>query len=136
MTNASTRLYLIRHGEVVNHGVYNGQTDVDLTPRGLNQMQDLRERLKEKKIAAVYSSDLKRTRLGAEIIAQPHALIPESFSQFREMNFGRWQGLTYKEVLEKYPEDIPQWLRNLEHFRIPQGESLRDVWERVRPKIK
>lgn len=135
MTNASTRLYLIRHGEVVNHGVYNGQTDVDLTPRGLNQMQDLRERLKEKKIAAVYSSDLKRTRLGAEIIAQPHALIPESFSQFREMNFGRWQGLTYKEVLEKYPEDIPQWLRNLEHFRIPQGESLRDVWERVLPKI-
>lgn len=135
MPYGPTRLYLIRHGEVVNHGVYNGQTDVDITPRGLKQMENLRDRLKEKKITAVYSSDLRRTRLGAEIIAQPHGLIPQSFSEFREMNFGRWQGLTYQEVMEKYPEDIPQWLKELGTFRIPQGESLKDVQERVIPKL-
>lgn len=136
MAIGTTRLYLVRHGEVVNHGVYNGHTDVDITPLGVKQMESLRDRLGAKKIAAVYASDLRRTLLGAEIISQPHHLQPQSFSQFREMNFGRWQGLTYKEVMEKYPEDIPQWLQDLEHFRIPRGESLSDVRERVLPKLK
>lgn len=136
MPGELTRLYLIRHGEVVNHGVYNGQTDVDITPLGFKQMEKLRERLRDKKIAAVYSSDLRRTRMGAEIIAEPHGLVPKSFPQFREMNFGRWQGLTYQQVMGRYPEDIPQWLQGLENFRIPQGESLRDVQERVIPKLK
>lgn len=136
MAIGPARLYLVRHGEVVNHGVYNGHTDVDITPRGVKQMESLRDRLCEQKIAAVYASDLRRTLLGAEIIGQPHDLQPQSFPQFREMNFGRWQGLTYEEVMEKYPEDIPQWLQDLENFRIPQGESLRDVQERVLPKLK
>lgn len=136
MAIGPARLYLVRHGEVVNHGVYNGHTDVDITPRGVKQMEGLRDRLRDRKIAAVYASDLRRTLLGAEIIGQPHDLQPQSFPQFREMNFGRWQGLTYGEVMEKYPEDIPQWLQDLENFRIPQGESLRDVQERVLPKLK
>jgi len=136
MASGSARLYLIRHGEVINHGVYNGHTDVDVTPLGIKQMESLRDRLREKKIRAIYASDLRRTRLGAEIIAQPHPVVPQYFSEFREMNFGRWQGLTYKEVMEKYPEDIPRWLQDLENFRIPQGESLRDVQERVLPKVK
>lgn len=135
MASGPARLYLVRHGEVINHGVYNGHTDVDITPLGIKQMENLRDRLREKKMAAVYSSDLRRTLLGAEIIGQPHDLRPQPFPQFREMNFGRWQGLTYKEVMEKYPEDIPQWLQDLEHFRIPQGESLSDVRERVLPKL-
>lgn len=136
MAIGPARLYLVRHGEVVNHGVYNGHTDVDITPRGVKQMESLRDRLREKKIAAVYASDLRRTLLGAAIIGQPHDLQPQSFPQFREMNFGRWQGLTYGEVMEKYPEDIPQWLQDLETFRIPQGESLIDVQQRVLPKLE
>lgn len=136
MAIGPARLYLVRHGEVVNHGVYNGHTDVDITPRGVKQMESLRDRLREEKIAAIYASDLRRTLLGAEIIGQPHDLQPQSFPQFREMNFGRWQGLTYGEVMEKYPEDIPQWLQDLENFRIPQGESLRDVQQRVLPKLE
>ncbi len=136
MSTGPARLYLIRHGEVVNHGVYNGHMDVDITPLGIKQMDSLRDRLREKKMAAVYCSDLRRTRVGAEIIGRPHSLLPQSFTELREMNFGRWQGLTYKEVQEKYPADIPQWLQDLENFRIPEGESLRDVRERVIPKLK
>ncbi len=73
METKRTRLYLTRHGEVVNHGVYNGQTDVDITPKGVQQMERLRGMLSDKKLDGVYSSDLTRTRRGAEIIAQPHA---------------------------------------------------------------
>lgn len=131
-----TRIYLARHGEVVNHGVYNGQTDVDITLTGLKQMERLRDLLKDKNLSAVYCSDLRRTRKGAEIIAQPHGLVPQGFPHFREMHFGRWQGLNYQGVMEKYPTDIPQWINNVETFRIPAGESVGDVRERAIPKLQ
>ena len=51
------------------------------------------------------------------------------------MNFGRWQGLTYGEVMERYPADIPQWMNNLETFCIPGGESLVDVRQRAMPRL-
>ncbi len=131
-----TRLYLARHGEVVNHGVYNGQTDVDITATGVKQMERLRGLLKDKKIRGVYSSDLLRTRRGAEIIAGPHGLTPQGFPEFREIHFGRWQGLNYSEVMERYPSDIPEWLKNIETFRIPGGESMADCRDRCIPKLR
>jgi alpha-ribazole phosphatase/probable phosphoglycerate mutase len=131
-----TRLYLTRHGEVVKVGVYHGQTDVDITPTGVKQMERLRELLKDKKLQAVYSSDLTRTWKGAEIIAQPHDLTPQAFPQFREVHFGRWQGLNYAQVMERYPSDIPQWLKNVDQFRIPDGESMIDVRQRAIPQLQ
>lgn len=131
-----TRLYLTRHGEVVKVGVYHGQTDVDITPTGVKQMERLRELLKDKKLQAVYSSDLTRTWKGAEIIAQPHDLTPQALPQFREVHFGRWQGLSYAQVMERYPSDIPQWLKNVDQFRIPDGESMIDVRQRAIPQLQ
>ena len=136
MESDRTRLYLTRHGEVVNHGVYNGQTDVDITPKAIQQMERLRDRLADKDLRAAYSSDLIRTRKGAEIIAQPHGLTPMAFPEFREVNFGRWQGLSYVQVMEQFPADIPQWLSNVEHFRIPEGESMIEVRQRSIPKLQ
>jgi alpha-ribazole phosphatase len=131
-----TRVYLTRHGEVVNPGVYNGHTDVDITEEGVRQMERLRDRLREKKLAAVYSSDLLRTKKGAQIIAEPHGLKPETFREFREMDFGRWQGLSYAQVMEQYPSDIPQWMNDLENFRVPGGESFLDMCNRAIPKLR
>jgi len=131
-----TRIYLARHGEVVKQGVYNGQNDVDITSTGFQQMERLRDYLKDKNLAGVYSSDLQRTQKGAEIIAHPHGLRPEGFPHFREMHFGRWQNLSYLEIMERYPEDIPQWVGNLESFCVPGGESLTDVRDRAMPKLQ
>jgi alpha-ribazole phosphatase/probable phosphoglycerate mutase len=110
--------------------------DVDITPLGVCQMERLRELLQDKPLKAVYCSDLLRTRKGAEIIGAPHGLLPESFAEFREVNFGRWQGLTLPQVMERFPADIPQWMNNLDTFRIPEGESLSDVRERAMPKLR
>src|SRR3990172_1839376 len=68
----TTRLYLIRHGQVVNHHElrYNGHFDVDITDIGVLQMENISSFLTTKSITAVYSSDLQRAFKGAEIIGK------------------------------------------------------------------
>ena len=75
---SGVRLYLVRHGEAANvsDGIfrYNGHIDVDVSPRGMTQMEGIAAYLKDKEISAVYSSDLLRARRGAEAIARYHDL--------------------------------------------------------------
>jgi alpha-ribazole phosphatase len=136
MEGKGTRLYLARHGEVVNHGIYNGHTDVDMSSTGLAQMDRLRTLLQDRNLEAVYCSDLTRTKKGAGRIAEPHGIVPEEVPQFRELHFGRWQGLTLAEVQQKYPDDFPQWMQCRSTFRIPGGESFQDLRHRALPKLQ
>ena len=39
------------------------------------------------------------------------------------MHFGRWQGLSYAQVMERYPSDVAQWLNNVDRFSIPEGRQ-------------
>ncbi len=136
-TMESTRLYLIRHGQVVNHHEfrYNGHHDVDITDKGLLQMKRLGGLLKEKSIKALYSSDLTRTMKGAGIIGRALGLLPQSLAPFRELHLGRWEGLTREEAIERYPEDEGFSFQNLATDKIEGGETLHDLSERVLPEL-
>ena len=103
-----TRVYLMRHGEVVNGGEkrYNGHIDIDITETGVHQMHRLAERLDGKSVAAVYSSDLIRSRKGAEIISQRLNLNYTPLRELRERSVGAWEGLTAEEIKERYPEEF------------------------------
>ncbi|MBE0598613.1 MAG: histidine phosphatase family protein, partial [Desulfuromonadales bacterium] len=70
----TTRLFLMRHGQVQGHQEkrYNGQGEVPLTPLGRRQFEQLTERLRHHRLAAVYSSDLSRCQDGARLLAAPH----------------------------------------------------------------
>lgn len=124
-----TRLYLVRHGETEwnSGGKFQGHTDITLSVKGREQAVNLAERLKDIKIQAVYSSDLGRARETAEILAKPHQLDVHALSDFREINFGQWEGLTYQEISEKYGEVCSQWFANPLITQIPDGESLQDL---------
>ena len=70
------RLFLIRHGETIwnqNHR-YQGHTDVPLSKTGEWQAGLVAKRLKDEPLDAVFSSDLSRARVTAEIIAREHGL--------------------------------------------------------------
>ena len=86
----ATRLYLVRHGQVADGhtDVYNGHNDVDLSPAGVSQCEFLADHLNDLKLAGIYSSDLTRTRPGAEIINQGRGLTVQTVPEFREINFG------------------------------------------------
>ncbi len=133
----ATRVYLIRHGQVVNHHEYryNGHFDVDITDTGVEQMARLSEFLLGRSISAIYSSDLQRARKGAEIIGKRLALAPESVKELRELHLGRWEGLTREEAVFKYPEDAHFSFKELATSKVKEGESLLELKARVIPAL-
>jgi len=133
----STRLYLVRHGQVADGHTsrYHGNNDIGLSPQGVRQLEALAEQLKEAPLVAVYASDLTRSWQGAEILCQGRALATQTVPEFREIHFGVWEGLTFMEISEQYPVELEGRFRDLASYRIPGGESLMDLRDRVLPKL-
>lgn len=133
-----TRIYLVRHGQVEGYEQkrYNGQGNVPLTRVGEEQSVRVCDYLAEMSLAAVYSSDLDRSRYCAELVAKAHGLTLHSLPALRELNVGDWEGRTWAELQEAYPDDWQARLQDLVNFQIPGGESFRDAADRVRPVIK
>ena len=101
-----SRLLLVRHGitEANSSRRFAGYSDVELSAEGYRQVERLRDRLLDKKIDAVYSSDLKRAMATAEIISSEHNLDIVTCPELREMNYGDAEGLTFDEISRLYPE--------------------------------
>ena len=138
MNDQPTRLYLVRHGELVTSKEwrYVGQMDVGLNETGKKQIQNLFSRLSSEQIEMIFSSDLTRTIESAEIIGNKLEIINEPISELREINLGVWEGLTLEEIEESFPEDLVKRSEDIKDFRIINGESFSDVKKRVIPKLK
>jgi alpha-ribazole phosphatase len=135
---AGCRIYLIRHGETANakdHAL-NGHFDIELSQKGKDQIQAIAEVLKKSPIKAVYSSDLKRTRDSAEIISTHHGLNPVCYPELRELSFGKWEGLSLKELNKKYPGEVEKRFANPATFQAEGGETLNQLIERALPKYE
>ncbi len=131
-----TRLYLIRHGETQGADTkrYKGHIDIPLSANGIKQMERLAEYISAEatsKLSAVYCSDLSRAVKSAEIIAEPHSIKPVVFKDLRERNFGIWEGMSFDEIKEKYPEEFNAWTNNPLEFSPMQGESTIEVKDRA-----
>ncbi|MBM4274556.1 MAG: histidine phosphatase family protein [Deltaproteobacteria bacterium] len=132
-----TRLYLIRHGQVADGHthLYHGHNDIHLSPKGVAQLEKLARQLKAAPLTAVYSSDLTRSLEGARVLCRGRGLEPVIVPEFREINFGVWEGLSFEEIAAKYPEELNARFQDLANFRIPGGESLMDVRARALPRL-
>lgn len=139
-----TRLYLIRHGEVVGHHEYryNGHTNVDITEEGMRQMERLSEFFssldptRNKNVSAIYSSDLIRSFKGAKVIGKALKIEPKKIEALRELHLGRWEGLTRAEAGERYPEEADFSFKHLAlNMKVKGGESIEELRRRVVPAI-
>lgn len=132
---AKTKIFLIRHGETnwSYRKKYCGFTDISLNRRGKKQAIKLAQILRNEKIDKVYSSDLKRAFQFAKIIFKNKTII--KLPQFREINFGIFEGLTHQEIMDTYPEIYQKWLTNPLKFNIPSGERLFDFARRIRKSL-
>jgi len=134
----ATRIFLVRHGQVVNHDEYryNGHFDVDITNTGVEQMTRVSQFLSGQEIDAVYSSDLQRTVKGARIIGKRLGLEPLMVRPLRELNLGRWEGLTREEAVALYPEEAHFSFKDLATSKVKEGESLVELRARVVPALE
>ncbi|MBI5682345.1 MAG: histidine phosphatase family protein [Deltaproteobacteria bacterium] len=137
LLNCHTRLFLIRHGQVINHHEfrYNGHFDIDITDIGVRQMENLADFLAHEPITAIYSSDLQRAVKGADIVGRRLGIKPVKMHEFRELSLGRWEGLTREEGAERFPEEAGFRFRDLAISKVQGGESLQDLKNRVVPKL-
>jgi len=133
-----TRLYLLRHGQVADGHthLYHGNNDIELSPQGVRQLEQAAAQLQEVELAGVYASDLSRAAQGAEIICRGRSIEPRIIPEFREIHFGVWEGLSFQEIMEQYPDDLQARFKDLPNFRIPGGESLMDLKARALPALK
>ena len=138
MPPKTTRLLLVRHGatQLTAEDRFSGAVGVDLSDEGRAQVVRLAQRLGDEAIRAVYCSPLGRAVETAEILARPHRLAPVQHDGLREISHGRWEGLTRREVEERFPEEYASWEADPFTFAPEGGESGLAVLARALPVIR
>lgn len=131
-----TILYLIRHGETGGNseGRFQGIVDNPLNEAGIRQAQMLGMAFSLSKIDKIYTSPLKRARQTAQIIAEMYGmdkLTPVVEEGLTEMNGGMLEGRKFSELAKEYPDVIEAMQTHPAAMVCPQGESMREVSERM-----
>ena len=138
MDERPTLIYLLRHGEIVlaERRRFVGHLDLPLSPRGEAQCEKQAVRLRGAELAAVYTSDLRRAVRSGEIIGAPHGLAPRPVPALREMDMGRWDGLTAAELEAREPEEFRDWSTRVGEYPFPGGEDVGRLVARVWPAFE
>ena len=130
--DSRTRIFAIRHGETAwNRDTrIQGQLDIPLNPLGLLQARRVAEALRDEGIDAIFTSDLSRARQTAQAIADASAAPLNLDAGLRERAFGRFEGCTWAEIAERWPEQSERWRRRDLEFSADGGETLPDFYAR------
>jgi broad specificity phosphatase PhoE len=124
-------LILTRHGITTAGDVMlGGQLDVPLAPEGRAQAEALRDRLAGVRIDRIISSPMLRALETAQTVAAGRPI--EVDERLRELDYGRWEGLTYEEIESRDPELRARWESDPADTRSPDGECGNDVAARAR----
>ena len=133
----TTRLLLIRHGAttLTAEDRFAGSTEVELSDEGRRQAERLGQRLAPRKISACYASPMKRTLDTARLVVGPHKLEIQPRAGLKEIDHGRWEGHTRKEVEQKFATEYANWEQDPFTFAPQGGESGLAVTARALPVL-
>lgn len=127
-------VYCVRHGESTYNleGRLQGQSDEPhLSPLGQKHAQALAATLGELEIEAIYSSPLTRAMETARPLAEILKLPIQTDDRLKEINIGIFQGTLAAELADRFPQEAARWRSQDADFRIPQGESRRELMLRA-----
>lgn len=134
----TTTIYLLRHGataaNIANPPILQGRgMDLPLSETGTAQVQKAAVALQPVRLSAIYASPLLRARESAEIIAAPHRLAVATHDLLTEVNVGKWEGRSWGEIRVTDAEAYRQFQDDPGQFGYLGGETLTQVFERVKP---
>lgn len=134
------RFLFTRHGQTDWNleGKLQGAKDISLNDKGVEQARELADKLSADKteISKIYTSTKKRAYETGCVIAEKCGCFCESIAGIEEMNFGDWEGHTWEEIGEKFPDNYKQWQTSRLNTKPQNGECCRDVLDRVLPVLK
>ena len=123
------RIYAFRHGPVNVSGVCYGQLDVEPSLSGHTALAQIQSDLKAiPRVDAVWASPLERCRTIAVAFGGAHRLD----DRLMEVNFGRWEGMSWTEIHEAYPTEMQRWGDDWYTVAPPRGESAKMLESRVK----
>ncbi|MBW8796394.1 MAG: bifunctional RNase H/acid phosphatase [Streptomyces sp.] len=133
---APATFVLLRHGETPltpqKRFSGSGGTDPALSDVGLEQARRVAEALARRgTIEAILASPLTRTRQTAAAVADRLGLDVTIEEGIKETDFGAWEGLTFGEVRERYPDDLTTWLADPSAHPTGGGESFAETAARI-----
>ncbi|HEV3152945.1 MAG TPA: histidine phosphatase family protein [Candidatus Baltobacteraceae bacterium] len=124
-------LTFVRHGETDwnRERRFQGQSDIPLNGQGRLQARAVARALARETFDSVVSSDLVRAMETARAVrtATPVKADP----RWREFAFGEWEGLTWEQILQRWPERAAQGAASARSYAPPGGETFDQVRERV-----
>jgi alpha-ribazole phosphatase len=128
------KLTLIRHGTTTWNALrrFQGQTDVPLSEEGRAQAAAIAAALRSERFDRIYSSDLSRALETARIIAASQDAEVVADRRLREFDFGRWEGLTWEQIVAIDPRLGGQPPTRAKFYDPDGGESFAQVCARVR----
>ncbi|MEV7424575.1 bifunctional RNase H/acid phosphatase [Streptomyces sp. NPDC091212] len=133
---APTTFVLLRHGETAltpsKRFSGSGGTDPELSAIGRGQAEAVAAAMAARgTIQDIVSSPLKRCRETAGAVAARLGLEVVIEEGLRETDFGAWEGMSFAEVRERYPDDVNAWLASPSVAPTGGGESFETVGRRV-----
>ena len=125
------RIVLIRHGETVgnSHERLHGSADLALSEAGRAQMKCAAASLRTEVFELVVASPMRRSWEAAQIVAGGAPIRLEH--DFREIHFGRWEGMTKSEIEASNPVLFSDWQKKSAGFEYPGGEPRAEFRARV-----
>jgi len=122
-------LYFLRHGDTGMQGRYIGSTDAPLTQEGKEQVRKAGRVLLEKGVTKILCSPLLRCRQSLMELNLP--AICQFNELLREIDFGRWEGKNFAEIVRTDQDLVDFWAAEPHRFSFPGGESLDSFASRI-----
>ena len=128
------KFLLVRHGLTEWNDVhkFQGSTDIPLSEAGLAQAEKTARRIEGWPVDVVYTSPLIRARQTAEVIAVRHHRDPIVMDDLTEVNFGSWEGSSFRKRLEDNDDSLLKWIAD-PFFNTPPGA---EPWDSIRRRTE
>ncbi|MGH0033347.1 MAG: histidine phosphatase family protein [Myxococcota bacterium] len=125
------RIVLLRHGDTDGDSSsrFHGSGDVALSETGRQQVREAARTFSGEVFDVVVASPLRRSWESARIVAGGAPVRLED--GFREIHFGRWEGMTAEEIQAADPTAYQEWQSRRSDFEFPSGEPRAEFRARV-----
>lgn len=127
------KIYLVRHGRSEHDGRFVGVTESGLSSSGFQDIKVLQKDLSLVHFNRIYSSPQLRCLQTASVLGYSDSI--EVVEGLKEIDFGKWEGLSFKQASEAYPEVFQKFSDNPLQCSFPDGDNMGDFCQRVQKTL-